>query len=305
MTILIYFVCLSVFPCWGQDTIMPLWDGLIPNKINSGEEEIRSHGDILWVSKVQEPTLEIYLPTQKNRTGQGVVICPGGGYRGLAYDWEGTDVAKWLNSKGSAAFVLKYRLPDSKSLVNRHEVPLMDAKRAIQKVRAQADEWGLSSAKIGVMGFSAGGNLASSLSVHYDTSNPELDSLSTINTRPDFCILVYPVITMDTTFGHRGSRNSLLGSNPSDELVTFFSNELHVNAQTPPTFLLHSSNDEGVPVENSIRFYQALQREKVWAEMHIYPSGGHGYALAMGNNYLENWPDLLFAWLKRLDELDR
>ncbi|NRB64638.1 MAG: alpha/beta hydrolase [Saprospiraceae bacterium] len=302
---LICLICLSGLSCWGQDTIMPLWDGPIPNKIDSDEQEIRGQGDILWIRKVQEPTLEVYLPTRRNRTGQGVVVCPGGGYSGLAYDWEGTDVAKWLNAKGIAAFVLKYRLPESKSLVNRHEVPLLDAKRAIQKVRAHTGQWGLSAAKIGVMGFSAGGHLASSLAVHYDSAGPGLDSLDATSARPDFCILVYPVITMDTTFGHRGSRNSLLGDNPSADLVNYFSNELHVNNQTPPTFLLHSSDDKGVPVENSIRFYQALQRHKVSAEMHIYPTGGHGYALAMGDDYLENWPDLLFAWLKRLNEPDR
>ena len=287
--------------CIAQDTIIPLWEGPIPNQIASDEQEIQTEGDIFWIRKVQKPTLEVYLPTKKNNSGQAVVICPGGGYSGLAYDWEGRDIAKWFNTKGITAFVLKYRLPDSKSLKNAHEVPLMDAKRALRTVRHLAGNWDISTDKIGVMGFSAGGHLASSLATHYDSEDAFNDSIDAISARPDFVILIYPVITMNTQYTHMGSRKKLLGENPSEELVAYYSNELHVNQQTPPTFLIHSSDDEAVPVMNSIQFYLALQREKIYSEMHIYPTGGHGYSLAIGNDHLEVWPEHLSAWLKKIN----
>lgn len=281
-----------------QDRIIPLWAGEIPNQNASEENETIVDNDILWIENVQEPTLEVFLPVKKNATKQGVIICPGGGYQGLAYDWEGTDIAKWLNSLGIAAFVVKYRLPVSKSLTTAHEVPLMDAKRAMRIVRNNAEKWNLSQDKIGVMGFSAGGHLASTLATKYEPEENPKDAIDRLSARPDFLVLIYPVITMNEAHTHMGSRNNLIGKNPEKELAEMYSNELHVDAKTPPTFLVHSSDDEAVPVNNSILFYQALQREKVPSEMHIYPFGGHGYSLALDKGYLSTWTQSLAYWFK-------
>ncbi len=290
----------SFFMFYGQE-IVPLWDVQIPNQKATQEKETSTGRDILWLENVQKPTLEVYLPSKKIATGKAVVICPGGGYRGLAYDGEGTDIAKWLNSKGIAAFVLKYRLPVSKSLIIPNEAPLQDAKRAIRIVRSNAKKWNISENQIGIMGFSAGGHLASTLGTHFDSEDklPKSETES-ISARPDFMILVYPVITMNSAFGHQGSRENLLGLNPSQELINYYSNELHVNSKTPPTFLIHSSDDSTVPVKNSIVFYEALQKEKVKVEMHIFPEGGHGFGLAIGKGHLQNWTDNLYQWILSL-----
>ncbi|MDZ7720207.1 MAG: alpha/beta hydrolase [Balneolaceae bacterium] len=190
------------------------------------------------LNRFRTPTLEIYLPAKDQaQQVRAVVILPGGGYRGLAYDWEGTDFAKWFNSKGIAAFVLKYRLPISDSVVEPNEAPLQDAKRALRTVRANAEKWNLSKDEIGVMGFSAGGHLASTLGTHYNHEDSVAsDSINTLSARPDFMILIYPVITMKEPYTHHGSRNNLLGENPSDEMVEYYSNEAQVTEDTPPHF---------------------------------------------------------------------
>lgn len=285
----------------GQEVI-PLWPDEIPNSRQTDEAETHETGDVLWIEQAQVPTLEIFLPARGHSTGQGVVICPGGGYRGLAYDWEGTDIAKWFNSKGIVAFVLKYRLPISESVIVPNEAPLQDARRAIRMVRANAEKWNLSEDKIGIMGFSAGGHLASTLGTHFDSENTfEGDSTDTLNARPDFMILIYPVITMKEAYTHQGSRTSLLGENPAEEMIEYYSNETQVTEKTPPTFLLHASDDEGVPVENSLMFYKALKNNGIPAEMHIYPEGGHGFALAIGKGHLQGWVDRLYEWLQYID----
>lgn len=284
----------------GQE-IIPLWDEQVPNQKNSKNAETSIPTDILWKENVQKPTLEVFLPSKKIATGKAVVICPGGGYRGLAYDGEGTDIAKWFNSKGIAAFVLKYRLPVSKSLIIPHEAPLQDAKRAIRLVRSNAKKWNISENQIGIIGFSAGGHLASTLGTHFDSEDKFVKShLESISARPDFMILVYPVITMDSSFGHQGSRENLLGSQPSQDLLTYYSSELQVNSKTPTTFLVHASDDKTVPVKNSLVFYEALQKEKTESEMHIFPKGGHGFGLAIGKGHLENWTDNLYDWIRSL-----
>jgi acetyl esterase/lipase len=220
----------------------------------------------------------------------------------LAYDWEGTDIAKWFNSKGITAFVLKYRLPESKSLLVNHKAPLQDAQRAIRLVRHHAEKWNLSKDQIGIMGFSAGGHLASTLGTHYDIDkNVVTDSIDSLSARPDFMILIYPVITMKAPYTHLGSRTSLIGANPKPELINFYSNELHVDKDTPPTFLLHSTDDSAVPVMNSILFYQALEKENIYSELHVYPVGGHGFALAVNQGYLQNWTQLLYDWIQSLN----
>lgn len=305
-TLCSFFLIIISLHALAQDKILELWPDQIPNSKPSSEKEVSERRGILWISKVQEPAIEVYLPVKQMATGQAVVICPGGGYEGLAYDWEGTQVAKWLNTKGIAGIVLKYRLPNSASVKTSFEAPLQDAKRAIRLTRSHARDWNIDPKKVGVMGFSAGGHLASTLGTHFNLEEtvPQ-DSIRSINARPDFMILVYPVITMKKEFTHMGSRNSLLGRRPSDEMVQEFSNEKQVSDDTPPTFLVHATDDGIVPVENSIQFYRSLVDHKIDAEMHIYPEGGHGFALGRTNKeeYLQSWswPDRLEEWLLRLE----
>lgn len=297
------FICLllTANTAFSQEVI-PLWPDEIPNSKDTDTEEVQRTEDILWIEQVQTPSIEVYLPARRHSTGHAVLICPGGGYAGLAYDWEGTDIAKWFNSKGIAAFVLKYRLPISESVVIPHQAPLQDAKRAIRTIRANAEKWNLATDKIGVMGFSAGGHLASTLGTHFDHDDPvKTDSIDTESARPDFMILIYPVITMKKPYAHEGSKRNLLGEKPDESLVEYYSTETQVSAKTPPTFLLHASNDEGVPVDNSILFYQALRKKGHYPELHIYPEGGHGFALAVGSGHLEGWTDRLHEWLQSLD----
>jgi len=297
---LFLIVLSSSFACC-QRHIIPLWgENEIPNQKETNELEIIEEKEIVIIKNVQNPTIEVYLPSKSIATGQAVILCPGGGYHVLAYDWEGTDFAKWLNSKGIAAFILKYRLPVSKSLIVPHKAPLMDAKRAIRMIRFNAEKWNVNPEKIGIMGFSAGGHLASTLATHFEDHENPSDSIDQLNARPDFSILVYPRVTMDTVYGQSSSRTALIGKNPSKDLVEYYSNELQVTSETPTTFLVHCSDDEGTPPINSILFYQALQKHKIPSELHIYPEGGHGFALANGKGRLESWTELLASWLKNL-----
>ena len=270
-----------------QNMKIDLWpEGSIPLSIPNAIQEKAEVTDITRISKVQVPQLEVFLPNKKSATGQAVIICPGGGYARLSYDWEGTDFAKLLNTHGIAAFVLKYRLPDSLSSSHPDQVPLLDAKQAIRIVRAKAQEWNINPNHVGIMGFSAGGHLAATLSTHIEEG-----------TRPNFAILVYPVISMDKSIAHIGSRNNLIGLQPTADLIKLYSNEFQVSAQTPPTFMVHATDDNSVPVENSLLYYQALKKNNVPAEMHVFPTGGHGFGLGLGKGALEKWPLLLFDWL--------
>ncbi len=223
------------------------------------------------------PELRVYLPAEDKATGAGIVICPGGGYGALAMDHEGHQVAKWLNTIGVAGFVLKYRLGRR----YQHPAPLQDAQRAMRYVRAHAKEWKIDPHRLGIMGFSAGGHLASTVATHFDAGDPKSDDpIERESCRPDFAILCYPVISMTEPFGHSGSKRNLLGPNPDPKLAENLSNEKQVTADTPPTFIFHTGADTGVPVENSLAFYQALRKAKVPAEMHIYQEGPHGVGLA-------------------------
>jgi acetyl esterase/lipase len=281
---------LSTTHTFSQSMKINLWpEGNIPLSIKNNLQEQAISTDIVRIGKVQVPQIEVYLPNKRSVTGQAVIICPGGGYSILAYDWEGTDVAKLLNAHGIAAIVLKYRLPDSLSSTAPDQVPLMDAKQAMRIVREKAASWNINPNKIGIMGFSAGGHLASTLSTHFEEE-----------TKPNFSILIYPVISMDKSIAHMGSRNNLIGKQPSEEMAKLYSNELQVTANTPPTFLIHATDDQSVPVENSLLYYQALKKNKVPTEMHIYPAGGHGFGLANGNRSLESWPVLLIEWMRGL-----
>jgi acetyl esterase/lipase len=231
-----------------------------------------------------------------------VVVCPGGGYGGLA-EHEGHPIAKWLNSLGVTAIVLKYRLG---SAGYRHPVMLNDASRAIRTVRSHAGEWKIDPKRIGILGFSAGGHLASTAATHFDEGKPEAsDTVERVSSRPDFAVLVYPVITMEDPYTHRGSRQNLLGENPSRELIELLSNEKQVTAKTPPCFLVHTADDAAVPVENSLLFASACRKAGVPVEIHVFEHGPHGFGLGANspvlngtNSVLSAWPSLCAAWMR-------
>jgi len=249
-----------------------------------------------------KPTLTIYLPPKEKANGTSVVICPGGGYWQLAFDHEGHKIAKWLNSNGIAAFIVKYRC---KSMGYQYPYPLLDAQRAIRTIRSGAKKFNIDPAKIGIIGFSAGGHLASTAGTHFDAGKADAkNAIDKVSCRPDFMILIYPVITMTKEFGHSGSKKNLLGENPDKELAESMSSELQVTSQTPPTFLVHTGEDTGVPAENSISFYLALQKAKVPAELHIFQKGGHGYDLADYLPTASAWPDMCLEWLKDIKLLE-
>ena len=298
--ILICLLITSIIaPLAGQNQILPLWEGDPPNYQETGEVTIWDTSDIVRVRNVQKPDIAVFLPSKKNATGEAVVICPGGGYGILAYDWEGSDIARWLNSRGIAAFVLKYRLPGSKSNIVPHKSPLMDAQRALRTVRFNAESWNIDPGKIGIMGFSAGGHLASTLSTHYDGGDPSnSDPVEQESCKPNFSVLVYPVISFTEEFQHSGSRINLVGEDADEELVKYYSNELQVTEDTPPAILIHSDDDTVVPVENSISYYKALRANGISSELHIYPYGGHGYSLAIGQGHLATWPNRVIEWIR-------
>jgi acetyl esterase/lipase len=304
LSLLIFVACLFGLHTTAQEYKLLLWpSGNIPNYKKTDEIEKRDSGSFLRISLVQQPAIEVYLPSKQNATGQAVVVCPGGGYSILAYDWEGTDIAKWLNANGVAAIVLKYRLPNSKSNIDPKLSPLLDAQRAIRTVRANADRWNIKKNRVGIMGFSAGGHLASTAGTHFDSGNPNAtDSIDRVSSRPDFMILMYPVITMLKSTMHRGSKNNLIGANADSATAKYYSNELQVTKETPPTFLVHATDDKTVPVENSLSFYQALKDNNIPAEMHIYPYGGHGFSLAIGKGYLSTWTDRCIDWLVSINK---
>lgn len=294
------FLCFVVLFANAQHIVLPLWPaGKVPNFQKTSEVEKRDTGETIHISLVQSPDMTVFMPSKRNATGQAVIICPGGGYVNLSYSWEGTDVAKLLNAKGITAIVLKYRLPNAKSNITPHLSPLADAERAIRLVRANAAKWNINPSKVGIMGFSAGGHLASTLGTHFDNGDAAAtDSVERFSSRPDFMVLVYPVISMSKPIMHAGSRNNLIGANADSSLAKLYSNELQVTKQTPPTFLVHATDDKTVPVENSLLMYQALKDNGIPVEMHIYPYGGHGFGLALGRGYLESWTDRLIDWLR-------
>ncbi len=288
-----------------QDVIK-LWpDAAIPNAIpgKTVTEKSETGADgILRISDVTVPTLTVYPATGANATGAAIMICPGGGYWILAASHEGSDVAKWFTERGITAFVLKYRLPNDQIMTHPEEVPLLDAMQGMKLIRQRAAQYKVDPNKIGIMGFSAGGHLASTLSTHYfRTNEAAATSAARPNAaRPNFAILLYPVITFGAK-AHAGSREKLLGKNPSAEQIAYYSNELQVTDQTPPTLLVHATDDNVVPVENSIDYYMALKKAHVPAEMHLYPSGGHGFGLrTVGKGSVANWPDACQGWLKSL-----
>ena len=252
-----------------------------------------------------KPMLTIYLPPEDKATGAAVVICPGGGYGHLAMDHEGHQIAQWLNSFGVAGFILKYRHRNSGAGYG-HPAPLQDAQRAVRIVRSLAGQWNVNPDRIGILGFSAGGHLASSAGTHFQNRyNEPKDSIDNVSCRPDFMILIYPVISFTEWCTHKGSMRNLLGDNPEKELVENLSNEKQVTPQTPPTFLVHGNDDKGVPPENSIYFYLALRKAKVPAEMHIYENGRHGFGLGQNHGAVSSWPVRCVDWMKGRGLLDK
>lgn len=245
--------------------------------------------------EVDKPSLTYYTLDPGKSSGTAVVVCPGGGYRNLAMDHEGKQIAEWLNKQGISAFVLKYRLGPR----YHHPAMLQDAQRAIRMVRAAAAKLNVAPDRIGIWGFSAGGHLASTASTHFDAGNPNSpDPIERVSSRPDFAILSYPVISFTTPYVHKGSRTNLLGENPDPKLVEYLSNELQVTPQTPPTFLFHTNEDTGVPAENSVLYYLALRKAGVPAELHIYEPGRHGVGLAPTHPVLSSWGGRLSDWFK-------
>ncbi|MBI5092676.1 MAG: alpha/beta hydrolase [Candidatus Hydrogenedentes bacterium] len=242
-----------------------------------------------------KPALTPYL-LKDGKPHPAVIICPGGGYAGLCWDYEGTDVAEWLNSAGVAAFVLRYRVSPYK-----HPIPLHDAQRAIRTVRARAAEWGVDPARIGILGFSAGGHLSATAGTHFDKGDPKAaDPIDRAGCRPNFLILIYPVITMSDSFVEKGSRGNLLGKSPDPELLKSLSNELQVTPNTPPAFLVTSTKDSVVPAENSIQFYLAQRAAKLPAELHVYERGEHGFGMGKGDPSLTTWPPMCLEWMRGL-----
>ncbi len=270
-------------------------NNIIPNAKPCKEKETYTkNSGIGIVAHVTHPTLQVFLPDTPNAARGSIIICPGGGYSVLAIDHEGIDIAKTLNKMGMAAFVLKYRIPDSSCMDHRENVPLMDAQQALKIVRENAAKWKIDSSKIGIMGFSAGGHLASSLATHFNEqliSNVKHTSL-----RPDFAVLLYPVISFRDSIAHHGSKENLIGKNPSPDQVHRFSNEEQITSKTPPAFLVHAVDDDVVPVANSIAFTEALAKNKVPAEMHLYQSGGHGFGLH-NKTTKDEWMERLKNWL--------
>ncbi|WP_346239505.1 alpha/beta hydrolase [Niabella insulamsoli] len=272
---------------------IPLYDVVPNNKISASAETSETGADgVTRISKVSVPEMFMYQPEHPN--GTAVLICPGGGYRILAISHEGHDVAKALTQWGITAFVLKYRLPDDETMLNKSIGPLQDAERAMQLIREHAGEWHINSKRVGVMGFSAGGHLAASLSTKYNQQlieNPKRTSF-----RPDFSVLVYPVISFADSITHMGSRDNLIGKKPSVEKIKSYSNELLVNKKTPPAFLVHARDDGGVPVANSMVYYNALLKHHVPAAIRYFDKGGHGFGMHNKKEAGE-WMDDLKQWL--------
>jgi len=278
-----------------SQTVLPLYKDSIPNSKPTKDEETTEYPNgITIISKISRPTLTIFLPEKNIANGAAVVICPGGGYWVTASSHEGTDVAKEFNKIGVAAFVLKYRIPNDATMINREIGPLQDAQQAIKIVKDRANEWNLNPGRIGIMGFSAGGHLASTEGTHYD--EVLIPNAEQTNLRPDFMILIYPVISFNDSITHQGSKEQLLGKTPSPEKVKKYSNELQVTDQTPPTFLVHAGDDDAVNPQNSILFYEALIQHKIPAELHIYQSGGHGFGMKQKNKN-ELWMERCKNWM--------
>ena len=269
--------------------ILPLYSSTIPNSKLISEDIKESFGGGMY-RNVTNPTLEIYLPEKGKETGAAVIICPGGGYSVVVYQGEGVSTAKEFAKNGIAAFVLKYRLPNEAIMTDKTTGPLQDAQQAIKLLRENAVKWNVDPSKIGIMGFSAGGHLASTVATHFE--KVLIENSKGTSLRPDFQVVVYPVISMQQNLTHRDSRKQLLGEQPSQQLIDLFSNELQVKDNTPPAYITHAADDTTVDVDNSIGYFEALRKHKVQVEMHIYPKGNHGFVFGR-----KGWMTPLLEWI--------
>ncbi len=279
-----------------QETIY-LWGDSTPGAIDNPAyaEKSNSKVDSEKTNRITQTMLDIYPADKKTSTGTAIVVCPGGGYSHLAIGHEGKQIAEWFNSIGISAFVLKYRLPSDEIMENKTVGPLQDVQKAIRYVRRNAKKWNVNPVKIGVMGFSAGGHLASTASTHYN--DKVYEPVDNTSARPDFSILIYPVISMEIGTTHMGSRENLLGKKPSQDMVEFYSNEKQVNDNTPPAFMVHAMDDGAVPVQNSINYALAMKKHSIPCELHIYQSGGHGFGMGRTDNSESTWPKACVKWL--------
>jgi acetyl esterase/lipase len=294
-SIFLFILMSAAFTLQAQDTIHLY--SQVPNS-KPGPNNERSQADSLGrirVSRVSVPTMIAFLPAKEKATGAAVIICPGGGYARLAATHEGTDVAKLLNEWGVAAFVLIYRLPNDSIMLQKEIGPLQDAQRAIQLVRLNAKKWNIDAKKVGIMGFSAGGHLAASAGTHFNDA--VIDNKQRTNLRPDFMVLLYPVISFTDSLAHMGSRDNLIGKSPAAEKITYYSNELQVTKKTPPVFLVHAKDDRTVKVRNSMAFYEAAQKNNVPSEIHLFEKGGHGFGMINATSP-DKWMDWLNVWMK-------
>lgn len=286
---LLVVICFFPFTIQAQE-IIPLYPDSIPNAKPTTLPDVPQNPSGL-VRRSIYPTLEVYLPEKEKANGTAVVICPGGGYSVIVYEGEGIAIAKEFAKNGVAAFVLKYRLPNDSFEVNKTIAPLQDAQQAIKTLRDNAAKWNVDTTKVGIIGFSAGGHLASTAATHYRKAL--IENKSNTNLRPDFQILVYPVISMQDSLTHAGSRRQLLGVQPSKEMMDDYSNELQVDKDSPPAYLTHTADDKVVDVDNSIIYFEALRHHNVPVEMHIYPKGNHGFIFKH-----PGWMQPLFEWMK-------
>lgn len=295
-TLTTLFLGLMIHISAQNGTEMPLYPNKIPNSKEAKNPEkidTRANGT-RFISGTALPTLTVFIPNTPN--GKAVIICPGGGYRGTAIDHEGLLVAKALNEAGVAAFVLKYRTPNDTTCIDKSLAPLQDAQQALRLVRQNAVKWQVNPLKVGIMGFSAGGHLASTAATHFST-NADPSEKDTTSVKPNFVILGYPIINLMDSLMHKSSRENLLGKKATADQILLYSNDLQVTPQSPPAFLVHAADDKSVKVENSIAYYMACLKNGVSVEMHLYPKGGHGFG--MNNTTTEDkWFERLLNWLK-------
>jgi acetyl esterase/lipase len=298
--ILFFMLIPATFSAAAQDTIALYKE--VPNSIPSLNKEQTERGadGKLRVSRVSVPTMIAFLPPKEKANGTAIIICPGGGYARLAASHEGTDVARLLNEWGVAAFVLKYRLPDDSIMQQKEIGPLQDAQRAIQLVRLNATKWNINVKQVGIMGFSAGGHLAATAGTHFEKA--AIENKEHTNLRPDFMVLLYPVISFSDSLAHMGSRNNLIGKNATEEKIKYYSNELQVTRKTPPVFIAHAKDDKTVKVQNSIAFYTAIRKSYIPAEIHLFEKGGHGFGM-INSTTPDKWMDWLKIWMERRELL--
>jgi acetyl esterase/lipase len=296
-----FFYFMFMMNILNAQQVIPLYENEVPNAKPCNEKDHEfidtswNKNGLLIVDHIITPTLTFYEPPKAKRNGTAVIICPGGGYSVLAAGHEGADVAKAFNKTGVTAFVLRYRIPKDACMTNKAFGPLMDTQQAIWQVRTHAKHYGIDADKIGIMGFSAGGHVAASAGTHFN--DPVRKELTGADIRPNFMILIYPVISFSDSIGHLGSRENLIGKDPDLKLVHYFSNEEQVTDKTPPSFLVHASDDDAVNPDNSVEFYKALLKHHIPAELHIYERGGHGFGLK-NETTSDKWFERCVNWMR-------